>query len=148
MLVATALIFAVALANQHGGHDWGDDFSLYLRQTKALFSGGARDVLADNRFTIENSSWHTFSPYSYPWGFPLILAPFYKIFGLDYGAFKVVIAACFAGSMHFLYRIAALRMRPVTALMLMLIIGLSPDYVGWTDTVLSELTRRTRLRFS
>ena len=138
VLVATALIFAVALANQHGGHDWGDDFSLYLRQTKALFSGGARDVLADNRFTIENSSWHTFSPYSYPWGFPLILAPFYKIFGLDYGAFKVVIAACFAGSMYFLYRIAALRMRPVTALMLMLIIGLSPDYVGWTDTVLSE----------
>ena len=138
VLVATALIFAVALANQHGGHDWGDDFSLYLRQTKSLFSGGARDVLADNRFTIENSSWHTFSPYSYPWGFPLILAPFYKIFGLDYGAFKVVIAACFAGSMYFLYRIAALRMHALTALMLMLIIGLSPDYVGWTDTVLSE----------
>lgn len=133
-----AVIFAVALANQHGGHDWGDDFSLYLRQTKALVSGGARDVLADNRFTIENSSWHTFSPYSYPWGFPLLLAPFYKIFGLDYGAFKVVIAACFAGAMYFLYRIAAPRMRPLPALVLMLLIGLSPEYVAWTDTVLSE----------
>lgn len=138
VIAATAVIFAVAVANQHRGHDWGDDFSLYLRQTEALTVGGARDVLADNRFTVANSSWHTFSPWSYPWGFPLMLAPFYKVFGLDYGVFKVVMAACFAGSMYLLYRIVALRLRPLTALALMLLIGLSPEYVAWTDTVLSE----------
>ena len=138
VLIAAVTVFAVAVANQHSGHDWGDDFSLYLHQAKSLTNGTARAVLDGNRFTVDNSSWHSFSPYSYPWGFPLLLAPLYRVFGLDYAVFKVVLAGCLAGSMWFLQRLLARRMHQLSALMIMLLIGLSPEYIGWSDTVLSE----------
>ncbi len=56
----------IAMINHFSGVDWGDDFALYVRQAKALVTGTVDDVVGDNRFAVDHSGWHTFSPYSYP----------------------------------------------------------------------------------
>ena len=138
MILIVVAVFLFCLVNQHRGHDWGDDFALYLRQAKGLVEGHVGDVLADNRFTVDNSSWSTFSPYSYPWGFPLLLAPFYAWRGLDYGVFKVLEAAFFAGFLYVLSLILRRRLGELATASIVVLIGLSVPYVAWTDTVLSE----------
>ena len=138
MLFIVFAVFLFCLINQHSGHDWGDDFALYLRQAKGLVEGRVGDVLADNRFTVDNSSWSTFSPYSYPWGFPLLLAPFYAWRGLDYGLFKVLEAAFFAGFLYVFSLILRRRLGELATASIVVLIGLSVPYIAWTDTVLSE----------
>ena len=138
MVLIALSVFLFCVINQHSGHDWGDDFALYLRQATGIVDGRVGDVLADNRFTVDNSSWSTFSPYSYPWGFPLLLAPFVAWRGLDYDFLKIIEAAFFAGFLFVFAQILRRRVNEITTATLVLLIGLSVPYVGWTDTVLSE----------
>jgi hypothetical protein len=138
-LVLVALIGAVAFAYHLPGVDWGDDFALYMRQAKGLALGNIGEVVGANRFAVENSGWSTFSPYSYPWGWPLLVAPLYALFGLDYGPVKVVEVLAFCIFLLCLYAIVRRRTGPLGATALVLLIGLSPSFVGATDTVLSDI---------
>lgn len=137
LLVLTG-IFLLCLVNQRPGHDWGDDFALYLRQGASLIDGNVDQVLADNRFTVDNSSWHTFSPDAYPWGWPLLIAPVYAIWGIDYGVLKAFEAALFCGFLFAFWSVTRRRLGEVVATLVLLAIGFSITYVGWTDTALSE----------
>lgn len=136
LAIAIGLISSI---NHFQGVDWGDDFALYMRQAKAIAIGNIGEVLADNRFVVDNSGWHTFSPYSYPWGWPLIVSPVYAVLGLNYEAVKLleVIALCTFVACY--YALTRRRLGAGGALLLTLVVGLSPAYVGWTDTALSDL---------
>ena len=79
------------------GHDWGDDFSLYINQARALVKGEVQEVYRQNQFTVDNSAWQSFSPYTYGWGFPLLLAPLYALFGLSFAAFKLLEVVLYPG---------------------------------------------------
>lgn len=138
-VIVVALIGVVAMMNHFSGVDWGDDFALYMRQARSLTIGDIGDVIADNRFTVDNSGWHTFSPYVYPWGWPIIVAPFYAVWGLDYAVFKFLQVVALCVFLFLFYVLVRRRAGPVPAMILMLLIGLSPSFVGATDTVLSDL---------
>lgn len=133
------LIGIVCLINHFSGHDWGDDFTLYLRQAKALTIGNVGEVISDNKFTVDNSGWHTFSPYAYPWGWPLLIAPFYALFGLNFEVLKFVEVVFFCFFLLTFFTITRRRAGRLMATLLVLLIGLSPIYVGGTDTVLSDI---------
>ena len=47
-----------------------------------LFDGDIARVITDNRFNVDNAARPSFSPYVYPWGWPLLLSPFVRLFGL------------------------------------------------------------------
>lgn len=138
-LLVVVLIGIVATKNHFGGVDWGDDFALYLRQARSLTIGNVGEVISTNRFTVDNSGWHTFSPYVYPWGWPLLLAPFYAVLGLNYPIFKFLEVLSLCVFLFVFYVLVRRRTGPVPAMILMLLIGLSPAFVGATDTVLSDL---------
>ncbi len=129
----------ICLMNHFHGVDWGDDFALYMRQAKALNIGNIAEVIRDNRFTVDNSGWHTFSPYLYPWGWPLMVALLYALVGQNFEAVKVLEVAAFCGFLFFFYDLVRRRAGAFPAALLTLLIGLSPSYVGATDTVLSDL---------
>ena len=132
-------IAVVTLINHFSGHDWGDDFALYLRQAKALAIGNVGEVVSDNRFAIENSAWSTFSPYTYPWGWPLVLAPLYAVFGLDYEVFKFVEVLAFCLFLLTFFALVRPRAGAIVATLLTTLIGLSPIYIGGTGAVLSDI---------
>jgi hypothetical protein len=71
------------------GHSWGDDFSGYIMQARSITEGTPRAFVESNRFSVEQSS-KPIGPTAYPWGFPVLLAPFYALFGLNPLALKAV----------------------------------------------------------
>lgn len=134
-----AVIAVLCIVNQRPGHDWGDDFALYLRQSQALLEGNVGEVLATNGTIVEESSSHSFSPHSYPWGTPLLLSPVVALWGLDYAKLKVLETLFFAGFLLMFFHLMARRVGEIGSFALVALIGFSVSYVAWTDTVLSDL---------
>ncbi|HEV7525670.1 MAG TPA: hypothetical protein VGP92_11940 [Acidimicrobiia bacterium] len=120
------------------GHDWGDDFALYIRQAQALVNGNVGEVIAVNRYAVAESSAGRFSPLIYPWGFPLLLAPVVAVWGVSYAKLKIVVIASFLGFLFCLHRLVQRRAGPVAAALLVTLIGSSVIYVGWTSSVTSD----------
>ncbi len=134
-----ALSVLLAFAVHREGHFWGDDYALYIRQSEGLVNGNWAQVISDNHFTVDNSAWHTFSPYVYPWGFPMLLAPFYWQWGLDYEHLKWLGVVCFAVFLVCFNRITERRIGYGAALALTAAIGCSLPFLGHTNTVQSEM---------
>lgn len=63
------------------GHEWGDDFALYLNQAECWIHGGMDALQQSNQQCMENSDGLV-GPYLYPQGFPLFLSFFIRLFSL------------------------------------------------------------------
>jgi hypothetical protein len=120
------------------GWDWGDDFAGYIMQAKSLTEAVPRSFIEANRFTIEQSSF-PIGPIAYPWGFPMLLAPFYAVFGLDMIALKIV------GALSYLFFLVLLWFGFRGAhphswfLCLVGLFALNPGFLAFSDEILSDL---------
>jgi hypothetical protein len=129
---------AILAVNLHrNGHNQGDDFALYLRQARSIFDGDPAQVVADNRFAVLNSDIG-FSPIAYPWGFPLLLAPFVKLWGLDYDRLKLVEVACFCTWIVLVHGIVRRRVGRGVAIAISAVLATAPVLLAHTDQLLSE----------
>ncbi len=138
MMLLSAVVGAVAIGLHRTGHSWGDDFTLYLRQAGSLLDGNVGQVIADNHFNVDNAAKPGFSPYVYPWGFPILLAPFYRVFGLDYAALKLVEVASLLGFLWGFHGIVRQRMTRWLAFVTVASIGTTLAYLIHTDRLVSE----------
>jgi len=127
----------LAVALHRTGHTQGDDFALYLRQARSLVDGDIGAVIADNRFAVLNSTTG-FSPIAYPWGWPMLLAPFVEFWGLDYDRLKLVVVAAFCVWLILLYGIVQRRLGQVVALAFTAVFATAPFYLDHTDELLAE----------
>ncbi len=127
----------MAIALHRNGHTQGDDFALYLRQARSLFDGDIAQVVADNRFSVINSGGR-FSPYAYPWGWPLLLAPFVHLWGFDYDLLKLVEVACFCVWLVLVHGIVRRRAGRVVAIAITAVVATAPMLLAHTDQLLSE----------
>ena len=130
--------FLVCVANLARGHDWGDDFALYIGQAKAIAQFDLSPVVESNIYAIDNSAWRSFSPVAYPWGFPLLLAPFYGIWGVNFGVFQVMQCVFFALFVGLLARIFIVRVGRVAGILLAGLLGSSVVYIGWAQSVTAD----------
>src|SRR6056297_538693 len=137
LTVTIAAILAVAL--HRNGHTQGDDFALYLRQSRSLFDGDMSQVVADNRFAVLVSDG-SFSPIAYPWVWPLLLSPFVHLWGLDYDRLKLVQVAVFCFWLVLLHGIVRRRVGRWVAAALTAVFATAPLYLAHTDQLLSEFT--------
>ena len=138
-LAIVVLTASVSIHNWFGGIDWGDDFALYLHQAKALTNGNIGEVISQTRFSIDYSGWSTFSPYAYPWGWPLLMTPFYTFFGLNYSVFKFLEVVALCVFLVTFFAIVRRRIGLVGATILTVLIAASRSFNGATDSVLSDL---------
>jgi hypothetical protein len=139
-LALVLIVVAVLCVLTHrNGIGWGDDFALYTRQARSLFDGDIARVITDNRFNVDNAARPGFSPYVYPWGWPLLLSPFVRLFGLDFNRLELVSVACFVGFLACFHALMTRRMGRWTALAVTAALGTSLPYVLHTGNVLSEL---------
>ena len=139
--IATIVVLtAVTLVTlQETGHGWGDDFSLYVHQAKALVKGDIGRLISDTRFALENSVSHTWSPVVYPWGFPILLAPVYALFGLNWFALKAVIVACYCGVLVAFHHLLRRRSGGVAATAATAFLASSPTLWKWAESVTSDI---------
>lgn len=138
-VILAVLLVAVARTVQQGGHGWGDDFALYVNQARGLLEGTAGQVVADNRFAMDNSAFPAFTPIAYPWGTSLLLLPFVAVWGLDWSMLKWVPTLAFVASALCFQRLAERRFGWLAAGALTMLVALNPWYVWATDAVLSDL---------
>jgi hypothetical protein len=126
----------VAINLQRRGHTTGDDWALYVRMAKSLFEGNISDVISDNRFLFDHSTAVT--PPIYPWGWPLLLAPFVRVWGIDFERLKLVEVAVFAGWLVLYHGIVRRRAGRILALALTAVFATSYVYLVYTDQLLTE----------
>jgi hypothetical protein len=134
LLVLGAAYVAVNLHRR--GHTTGDDWALYVRMAKSLFEGNIGDVISDNRFLFDHSTAVT--PPIYPWGWPLLLAPFVRVWGIDFERLKLVEVAVFAAWLVLYHGIVRRRAGRIVALALTAVFATSYVYLVYTDQLLTE----------
>ena len=139
MLLFLPIVAWLAVQQHHTGHAWGDDFALYVRQATSIFDGNIGQVIADNTFNVRNAAKPGFSPYVYPWGWPLLLSPFVRLFGLDYSMLKLIGVACLCGFLWVFHELIRARASRWIAFGVVAVMGTSLAYLVHTDHLLSEL---------
>ncbi|REG84432.1 hypothetical protein [Algoriphagus antarcticus] len=139
LTVLLVLIFVLCLLNQYDGQSWGDDFSLYLNQARSLVEGNVEKVLEDTAYAIHNSTVPTFSPVSYPWGFPLLLSPLYYFFGKDFETFKILETIFLIGFLFVFDRLLEDKLSSPSRLLLIAFVGLNQLFIYYTNYILSEI---------
>jgi hypothetical protein len=135
LLGITILILFCTLTN---GHNWGDDFSAYIMQAKSITELNPRSFIEANRFTVEYSS-STFGPIAYPWGFPVLLVPFYAVFGQNIIGLKLLVVISFLIFILLLWVGFRKYHSPVWLLCLVCFFSLNPTMLSFADQILSDL---------
>ena len=133
--VCALLIGLFYLATIREGHDWGDDFSMYIRHAQNLAHG---EPYAETGY-IYNPRNPAVGPRTYPPGFPLLLAPVVRMFGLDLRPMKILVIGFFAGSLLVMVPLFRNVLPPPYVAALVLVVGLNPFFWEFKDHVLSDL---------
>jgi hypothetical protein len=136
MLVITLACFVMKVP----GHNWGDDFALYINQSKHLLQGNVDSLVEKNTFSIEQSTLKHFSPTLAPWGYPLLIAPIIQVFGLDVEALKtmnIVLFILFLGCFYWLVKQSMPR-----AISILLFVCIATNYrlIDHTNVVGTEIS--------
>ncbi|MBL8191721.1 MAG: hypothetical protein JNK38_27125 [Acidobacteria bacterium] len=115
------------------GHEWGDDFSLYLMHARNLAGG----------LEYRPAEYLHYSPYigpdAYPPVFPLLLAPVYWLFGLNLTAMKVVVIVTFVVSLLVFGQMLKEKMSPIWQAGLIAVAGFCPYLWDKKDRLTSDL---------
>ncbi|WP_339878761.1 hypothetical protein [uncultured Algoriphagus sp.] len=125
--------------NHYEGQSWGDDFSLYLNQARSIIYGTVEITVYNNIYAVRNSTVSTFSPESYPWGFPLLLSPFFYIFGIDFKFFKILEAIILIAFLFVFDRLLSNKLKNPERIALISLIGLNQVFILHTNDVLAEI---------
>lgn len=121
------------VATVRAGHEWGDDFSLYIIHAKNIASG------QDYR----QGGYLHYSPYlgpdAYPPIFPLLLAPVYLFFGLNLTALKMVVIAGFLASLLVFLLIVKSELTVAWQAVLLAAVSFNPYIWDQKDRLTSDL---------
>lgn len=135
LIVSLSIIFHILQISEN--HQWGD-FALYLLQAKAITENSMEGLLALNTFSVNNSNVPT-GPNLYPWGFPLLLAPVYYIFGLDIFAFKIYLVIIFGLILITMFFVLKKKLGDYASLLLVGIFAFNPLFISYNNLIQSDL---------
>jgi hypothetical protein len=141
LIIALGVLACWAWTFRLQGHDWGGDFSLYIAHARNIALG--RPYAAVNYIPerIVEKDIPPHGPPTYPPVFPLVLAPVYRLAGLDYAAMRAFVQALWlaAGALFYVYG----RQRGLGSVITAAAIGvflLSSLVLSIKDSVVSEST--------
>ncbi len=123
------------LATIRDGHSWGGDFSFYIHHAKNIAEGVD---YTDTGF-VYNPYYRHLSPDSFPPVFPLMLAPIYKMRGLDLNAMKVEIILTFLAALVILFLVFKSELPGWPVVAMVAVIALNPWFWQFKDEVLSDI---------
>jgi hypothetical protein len=135
-LLLILLIGSFYIITIRKGHEWGDDFSMYIQQAKNL----AHHDSFSHSYYIFNPRRPYVGPKVYPPGYPVLLAPVYAIFGMDLRAMKIENILFFMTTLvicYFLFR----ELLPLPYLVASIaIIGFNGMLWAFKDVIVSEMS--------
>ncbi|MBK9313249.1 MAG: hypothetical protein IPM55_03205 [Acidobacteria bacterium] len=137
LLFSILIIFALGafhLSTIRQGHDWGDDFGMYINHARNIVEGRP---YADTGY-IYNPRY-VIGPKTYPPVFPLLLAPVYKLMGLNLTAMKVEIILIFMISLYTMYLSFRNELPWPYLPILIALVGFNPQFWLFKDSIVSDL---------
>lgn len=137
--IILALTFILNITTFRNGHNWDNsDFVGYISQAKGMIEGTVDSLVSHDKFMLENSTKDTGTLMG-GWGFPIIFAPFYYIFGDNIYVMKVVTNFFFILALILIFHLFKERLRNLDNLLLIAIIALNPWFFDFKDNVLSDI---------
>jgi hypothetical protein len=134
VVVGIAVFYQLGLRE---GHDWGGDFAMYLQHAQNIAEGRP---YAEAAHVIDYNIPVGVGPPSYPPLFPLALAPTFALRGgLDWTMLKTTVVLFFAFFLLAIYPVIRRRLGDGRALVVLLLIGLSPYFWDIKDQILSDI---------
>ena len=121
MLLALAIAFIYAVTIR-AGHEWGDDFAMYILQAKHITEGQWSAPVE----YIYNPALPAMGPPAYPPLFPLLLAPIYGMFGMDLRLMKMEQVLFLAAAFYFLFELSRTKLGSKPPLLLVAVSAASP----------------------
>ncbi|MEL6132899.1 MAG: hypothetical protein AAFR59_05995, partial [Bacteroidota bacterium] len=97
-LCCGGLYIGLCLWSWQNGHNWGGDFAAYLMQGEAIAKGDWELLEAQATFRHDYSIPRD-SPEYYPWGFPLLMAPFLSGDTIPWTLLKYVMMVYYLGAL-------------------------------------------------
>jgi hypothetical protein len=134
-------VFAIILASRclYVGQYWGDDFAAYILQAKIVVEGMPRKLIEMMQFREMQSSREVMiGPTFYPWGFPVLLAGVYRIFGDNIAAMKLLEVVFYALSVVMTFSLFRRYLGPWHAILVALTFAVTPAVVQMTNEVISD----------
>ena len=139
-------LIAVSILNLRPGHIWGGDFQLYIRQALSIINNDKEQVAEDVYFMLENSNDHTFSPVTYPWGFPILLVPVVLATGMnnypsvsDFQVLKWYMVFLYITFVLLFYLWVRNKFCGWIPVLLMIILGFQPAFISHINHIMSEI---------
>ena len=133
-----SLFFFINIATLNNQHNWGDDFTAYIGQSRAIVDGRMADFANISNFRVASSEIQV-GPNLYPWGYPLILTPFIGLFGINIAALKFVNYLFFIGSLIVTYYLFKEKLKKQIVLLIILVMAASPYFFDFKQNVLSDI---------
>jgi 4-amino-4-deoxy-L-arabinose transferase-like glycosyltransferase len=135
LLLILACVYGAELATLRDGHDWGGDFSLYIMHAGNVARG---QPYAATPF-VYNPAAPYHSPRAYPPVYPVLLAPAYAAYGVNYTAFKAVTCLFLPLACLVLYWIAREDLPRGWSAAVAAIAVLNPVFISFRDAVLPDV---------
>src|SRR2546430_1779658 len=136
--LVVALLIAVLgvcyLATLRSGEPWGDDFAMYILQARNIASG---HWSAPTGY-IYNPHLPKVGPRAYPPLFPLMLAPLYRIWGLNLTPMKVEVVLFFLAALYLVFEFSRRQLPFPHAAGIVAVLGLSPYFWEFKESVVSD----------
>jgi len=120
------------------GHEWGDDFALYIAQAESIVHCSVAKLKAQQAITQTLSSEKP-GPDFYPWGFPLLLSPVPLVFGDDLHAMKVYVYLFYLGALMVMYYLFKAQLSRNHLFLMMAVFATNPYFFVFKDNVLSDV---------
>lgn len=133
-LVIIAMIATFYLSTIRPGHQWGDDFGLYVLHARSIVNGDAYEETP----YLHNPLYSLSGPPAYPPVLPITLAPLYKQFGFDVTVMKVAVCTFFLALLCILYVTYRLQLPWPYATGLIVLLGLNPCFYDFKDEIMSD----------
>lgn len=123
------------------GHEWGDDFALYLSQAFALIKGNTQELAQYNTWSMQNSDG-TLGPYLYPPGYPLFLSIYLKFLPFNWIGIKIFQWVFYLLGVVAFYKLLQNNQHKLPNLGVLFLVALAlmhPKYIQFADRLMSDL---------
>lgn len=123
------------------GHEWGDDFALYLSQAFALIKGNTQELAYYNTWSMQNSDG-TLGPYLYPPGYPLFLSIYLKFLPFNWIGIKIFQWSFYILGIVAFYKLLQQSQNKLPNLAILFLVMLAimhPKYIQFADRLMSDL---------
>ena len=116
------------------GHHWGDDFSMYISHARNIAEGRS---YADTGYIYNPRK--IIGPKTYPPVYPLLLAPVYRLWGLNLTAMKVEVILIFLLSLFVIHLAFRHELEWPYLPALIALVGFNPQLWLFKDNVISDI---------